>query len=219
MVGSISPGALEPISAEASDTQQHQQLGDLVVRGFRILIAENEPEEYTSPWTTPPPESAGETPPRDAQATSSELISSKTAQLTRFRTNQPGSQLKQVLDLQPELELMLDQVRSFRYNILSRESSSISESCDQHLKELKAHRLSCLDHCIGEHLVGEILAHWKYYIELIQNLGLSSETSQVPSEDSSVEPPHALFTPLLQWQIKMIAILITGADFQNSNML
>ena len=175
MVGSISPGALEPISAEASDTQQHQQLGDLVVRGFRILIAENEPEEYTSPWTTPPPESAGETPPRDAQATSSELISSKTAQLTRFRTvlvprvyrlpkrlfdllepadlqNQPGSQLKQVLDLQPELELMLDQVRSFRYNILIRESSSISESCDQHLEELKAYRLSCLDHCIREHL-------------------------------------------------------------------
>ncbi|WAR60587.1 hypothetical protein PtB15_9B526 [Puccinia triticina] len=187
MIGSTSPGTLEP---DSSEVQHHQQQGDLVIQGFRNLVA-----DYNTTIEEPPY--------RQTQEMPIQLINSKKAHLKRLQTellpllhqlfkkisdlldpidlrNRPGAQLKLLLEAQSKLEHTFAQLQSAR-GVLSRGTCPKTESSDAHLEDIKSYRLFQLDCCIHDDLWPTMCVAFKYCSNLIQLLRLSSENFQAES--------------------------------------
>lgn len=87
---------------------------------------------------------------------------------------EPGLQLKTILETQRQLDPTLDQIFSASYIVCPEPIDPTSRTNDQHLKELKSYRLDGLYHLLVEFLPKAANLFFNYY-QLIRELKLTNE--------------------------------------------
>ncbi|KAI7944010.1 hypothetical protein MJO28_011538 [Puccinia striiformis f. sp. tritici] len=126
------------------------------------------------------------------------------------------SNLELILEIQPQLEQNIDQIKSAFYLLCPEVSNDVvDQTYDSHYKDIKYARLDAINHILSYAVFPNMVKIFKESFKIIQQLGLSLEECKEPIDIGSTRERLATNTSDNRYSLESVISCINGSELDH----